>query len=215
MKRVAALLLGVLLLLLPAAAARAAESADGHMLAGARYFQSGHFTEALVEFRVAENAGDSGAAWYVAAALVKLKRPEDALEEFARAATAAPGDRDALLDYYRALACYDARLYACADHLLAAVGEQPGPRIAAQARKIRADLTPVLAATPSAATVDWYQARGQAALAAGRAPLATLYFEEAIRLSGTRPDGHGRGDALAGLDRARRASAPSGAGATR
>jgi tetratricopeptide (TPR) repeat protein len=215
MTRATRLLLLLLLLVLPAPAAMAAEGADGHMLAGARYFQAGHFTEALVEFRVAEKAGEDGAAWYVAATLVKLKRPEDALEEFTRAAAAAPGDRDALLDYYRALACYDARLYFCADRLLASIGEQPGPRIAAQARKIRADLGPVLAAAPSDAAIDWYHARGQAALAVGRAELAAGYFEEAISLAGARPDGHRRGEALAGLARARQASARSGPGAAR
>src|SRR5262245_30995591 len=92
------------------------DSADAHLLAGARHFQAGRFTEALVEFRVAVRAGDDGGAlWYVAATLVKLKRPEEAITAFARAMEAAPAERDGLFDYYRALACYDARLYRCAD----------------------------------------------------------------------------------------------------
>src|SRR6266700_3197667 len=155
-----------LLVLLVAPAARAEPTAaDDHMLAGAQYFQSGRFTEALVEFHVAERAGaDGGATWYVAATLVKLKRPEDAISEFARAESEAPGDRDALFDYYHALACYDARLYFCADRLLALIGEQAGPRIAGHARKIRADLAPVVSGTPSTAVIDWYHARAQTAL---------------------------------------------------
>src|SRR5262245_1629209 len=98
-----------LAVLLVAATARAQSRADEHMLAGAQHFQAGRFTEALVEFRVAKRAGDPGAAWYVAAALVKVARFDEALEEFARAQASAPAERDALMDYYHALACYESR----------------------------------------------------------------------------------------------------------
>jgi hypothetical protein len=192
-----------LLVLLIAAPAHAQSGADDHMLAGARHFQAGRYPEALVEFRVAEKMGDTGALWYVAASLVKTKRPEDALVEFARAETAAPNERDGLLDYYHALACYDARLYFCADRLLAALGEQSGPRIAAQARKIRADLAPILATVPPVAAVDWYHARAQEAIKAGRAGLGCAYYEEAANLAALRPDGHRRAEALTALARAR------------
>src|SRR5260370_39787454 len=90
----------------------AASGADEHLLAGARFFRAGNFSKALIEFRVAEKLGRTGeASWYAAAALVKLGRPEDALEAVAQAEKSAPAARDALLDYYRPPACYDARLH--------------------------------------------------------------------------------------------------------
>jgi len=188
--------------LLTAAALAAQPGADEHLLAGARFFQQDRYAEALVEFRVAERTGAGGSAsWYVAAALVKLGRFEEAMVVFARAEAAAPGDRDALLDYYRALACYGARLYVRADRLLAGLGDQPGPRIAAQARKIRADLAPVLAAAPSNGTIDWYHARGEEAVRAGKAALASAYFEEAVSLAARRPDTYRRAEAVAALRR--------------
>lgn len=194
-----------LLLVLLASPAGAEPSADEHMLEGAQSFQAGRYVEALVEFRVARRLGDPGASWYLAATLVKLKRPEEALDEFTRAEATAPDDRDGLFDYYHALACYDARLFFCADKLLSALGEQPGPRIAALARKIRADLAPILVAVPAPAAIDWYHARARAALEAGRSTLAGAYFSEAAGLAGLRPDGYRRAEALAGLARTRAA----------
>ena len=192
-----------LLVLLLASRAQAQSGSDEHMLAGARHFQAGRYPEALVEFRVAEKMSDAGAIWYVGATLMKMKRPEDALVEFGRAESAAPDERDGLLDYYHALACYDARLFFCADRLLAALGEQPGPRIAAQARKIRADLAPILSTPPPIASVDWYHARAQEAIKAGRVALGCAYYEEAASLAVLRPDAHRRAEALAALAQAR------------
>jgi tetratricopeptide (TPR) repeat protein len=192
-----------LLLCLLAAAARPDPAADQHMLAGARHFQAARYAEALVEFRVAERMGDGGAAWYAAATLAKLKRPEDAVVEFARAQTVAPDERDALFDYHHALACYDARLYFCADRLLAAVGDESGPKVAAQARKVRADLAPVLSTMPPVTAIDWYHARAKTASEAGRPALAIAYYEEALSLAALRPDRHRRGEALAALARVR------------
>jgi hypothetical protein len=189
---------------LAASRVRADPAFDAHLLAGAQYFQAGRYSEALVEFRVAERmAGDGGPGWYVAATLVKLKRPEDALLSFARAEAEAPGERDGLFDYYHALACYDAKLFLCADRLLAAIGDEPGPRIAAQARKIRGDLAPVLAAPAPTSSIDWYHAQGQAALNANRGPLAAAYFEEAAGLAGTRRDAYRRAEAMSAGSRAR------------
>ncbi len=145
----------------------------------------------------------------MAATLVKLKRPEEALVEFARAESVAPQERDGLFDYYRALACYDARLYLCADRLLASIGSDPGPRIAAQARQIRAELRPIVSAAPSTAAIDWYHAQAQAALKAERQALAAAYYEEAAALAALRSDAHRRAEALAGLARARRPPAPA------
>jgi tetratricopeptide (TPR) repeat protein len=189
--------------------------ADQHMLSGAQHFRDERYPEALVEFRAAERSagGDPGAAWYVAASLVKLRRSEEALIEFARAEAQAPKERDALFDYYRALACYQAKLYLCADRLLAAVGAGAGPRIAAQAQQVRADLVAVTTQTPPTEAIDWYHVQGQAALKAQRPPLALAYFDEAAGLAALRADGHRRGEAQTGAAQARRMmAAPAAAG---
>jgi tetratricopeptide (TPR) repeat protein len=195
----------LLLVLILATPARADESADDHMLAGAQHLQAGRYVEALVEFRVAERLKDRGAAWYVAAALTKMGRAEEALTEFARAEAAAPEERDGLLDYYHALACYEARLYFCADRLLAAIGQEAGPRIAGQARKIRVDLAPLLTAPPPPSSIDWYQAQAAAAFKGGHLALAQAYYEEAVSLAALRPDHYRQADAIGALARVRAA----------
>src|SRR6266851_784207 len=112
-----------------------------HLLAGAQLFRERRFQEAYVEFTVAARLGAGGdAAWYAAATLVKLQRPDDALEAFAAAERAAPSVADPLLDYYRALACYDARLFLCADRLLEGVGDRTGPRIGARSEEHTSEL---------------------------------------------------------------------------
>jgi hypothetical protein len=189
-----------------------AQSADDHMLAGAQHFQAGRYPQALVEFLVAERLGDGAAAWYSASTMVKLKRPEDALVSFARAEASAAGERDALFDYYHALACYDARLYLCADRILATIGAEAGPRIAAQAEKIRADLRSVISSPVTTAVLDWYHARADAARKSRRVALAAAYYEEAAGLAALRPDGYRRAEALASLAACRaRASAEASA----
>jgi hypothetical protein len=173
--------IGILLL---TTRALASPGADEHLLAGARHFQAGEYGKALVEFRVAERlGGGSEAAAYAAAALVKLDRPEEAVETFAY--TGSPG-RDPLLDYYRALACYGARLYVCADRLLALVGGRSGPRIAEQAQTTRAAIAKLLSQEPSAASIEWYSARAAEARQSGRAVLARAYEEERDALAAMR-----------------------------
>ncbi len=179
-------------------AARGGPGADEHLLAGARLFRSERYGEALVEFRVAQRLGAEGAGGYAAASLVKLDRPEEALEAFA-ALDASGLARDPLLDYYRALACYQARLYLCADRHLAEVGERTGPRIGAQVRKIRADIAALLAKEPSAAAIDWYHDRAGRTAEAGRAALAAAYYQEAAALAERRRDAHRRAEAVAAL----------------
>ena len=159
--------------------------AEEHLLAGASAFREARYDAALVEFRVAKALGVPGAAGYAGATLVKLGRPEDAVEAFGDAP--AEGD-DAILGYYRAMACYDARLYACADRLLADVGERAGPRIQEQARKARASIAAALSGEPSRGSVDWYiaacfESRGQ-----NRLVLAGAYCDEAVALAGKRGD---------------------------
>jgi tetratricopeptide (TPR) repeat protein len=193
----------VIFLALAATIVRADNGYDAHLFAGAQHFQAGRYTEALVEFRVAERlAQDSGPTWYVAATLEKLKRPEEALVAFARAEAKDPADRDGLFDYYHALACYDARLYRCADRLLATIGEGAGPKIGAQARKIRADLVLLLSTIAPPGAIDWYHAHAQDSLRAGQAVLAVAYFEEAAAWASARPDAYRLGEARDGLARA-------------
>lgn len=180
--------------------ARADPGVDEHVLAGARLFRAERYGEALVEFRVAQHLGDADAAGYAAASLVKLGRAEEAIEAFA-ALEAAGAPADPLLDYYRALACHQLGLYLCADRLLASVGDRSGPRIGAQARKLRADIAPLLAAEPSGASVDWDHQRGARAAAAGRLALAAAFYREAAALAERRGDGRRRTEALAALER--------------
>jgi tetratricopeptide (TPR) repeat protein len=197
------------ILVLAATTVRADAGHDAHLFAGAQHFQAGRYAEALVEFRVAERlAPDGGPAWYVAATLVKLKRPDEALSAFARAEATDPADRDGLFDYYHALACYDARLYHCADRLLAAVGEGAGPRISAQARKVRGDLAPVLASSAPHAAIDWYHAHAQSALRTGDTALAAAYLAEAVDWSAARPDAYRLEEARGALVRVRGKTPP-------
>ena len=182
---------------------------EDHLLAGAQLFRERRFQEAYVEFMVASRLGAGGdAAWYAAATLVKLQRPEDALEAFAAAERAAPSAADPLLDYYRALACYDARLFLCADALLDGVGDRTGPRIGAQARKMRADIAALLSSGPSVDSIDWYHSRGEAARKGGRHALAALYYREASALAARRPDHHRQAEARASLSGLRKELAP-------
>ena len=165
-----------------------------HVLAGARLFRENRFAEALVEFRVAERLGDPDARGYAAAALVKLDRPEQAVELF-ETPGAPPEGRDALLDHFHALACYGARLYRCADALLARVGARAGPRVAEQAARIRADIAAAFPEEPSSGTVDWYLARSDALARDGRSGLAAAFAREARTLAGMRVDRHGVAEA--------------------
>lgn len=161
----------------------ATPGADEHLLTGARAFRAGEFSRALIEFRVAEKLGGPGeASWYAAAALQKLGRAEDALQAFALAERSAPKARDALLDYYRALACYDARLYLCARKLLSQVGDESGPRVGEMARKTGESIDKLFETPPSQGAVDWYRERAQVAKAARRDSLAALYSAEAEAL---------------------------------
>ena len=177
-----------------ALAVLARPGADEHLLAGAGAFRDGRFDVALVEFRVAATLGAPDAGAYAAAALVKLGRPEEALEAFA---ASPPGDDD-LLDWYRALACYDARLYVCAERMLTGLG-RAGPKAVAEATKLRVEIARVLAPEPSAAAIDWYLARCEQRRAEGRSALAAAYCREAADLGARRPDRHGVASANAQL----------------
>ena len=183
-----ALLLGLLLGASPS-------GGDDHLLAGANAFREGRFDEALVEFRVAQSLGVPDAKTYAATTLVKLNRPEEAIEAFGSGD--APG-QDALLDYYRALACYDARLYLCAERLLAAVGDRAGPRVAGLAADVRARVASALAGEPSRESIDWYVSRCAAERTAKRKALAAAYCREAAGLATRRADRYRLAEAEAG-----------------
>ncbi len=186
-----------------------------HLLQGARHFREGHFANALVEFKVAQRLGSGGEAdWYIAASLVKLGRSEEALEAFAAAQKSAPDARDALLDYYHALACYEAKLYLCADTLLDAVGDASGPRIGEQVRKLREDISALFRSAPVPSSIDWYHGRATQARSARRPLLAARYLEEAVRLAQKREDRYRLAEARAGLSALSELPAPLVGGGT-
>jgi len=150
--------------------------ADEHLLAGAERFREGRFDEALVEFMVASRLGAKEVDPYIASALVKLGRHEEAVELFGGGDEPGP---DAVVDYYRALACWGARLYGCADRLLAGIGDRSGPKVAEQAARLRALIAAELKRPPAQATVDWYRGRCADEKRTGRAGLAGAYCREA------------------------------------
>jgi tetratricopeptide (TPR) repeat protein len=155
-----------------------------HLEQGAAHFRAGRYDEALVELKVAAllNEGKE-AQWYVAAVLQKLARTEEALDAFGKAEATAPDAEDALLDYYRALACYDAQLLHCADRLLEKVEKEAGPKVAGQARQLRARLKPVLSEPPPHDAIDVLIARATAAKHGGRDHAAVAFAREARELS--------------------------------
>ena len=183
------------------AAAPSSAGADEHLLAGAQRFREGRFDEALVEFRVASRLGVEGTDPYIASTLVKLGRYEEAVELFGGGD--APGP-DALIDYYRALACWGARLYGCADRLLAGIGDRSGPKVADQAARLRADVAGDLRRTPSQTTVDWYRGRCADEKRVGRAALAEAYCREASALAARRGNAAGAVDSRAAAAGSRR-----------
>ena len=184
-----------------APSARATEAALAHLVAGGAAFRESDFARALVEFRVAEKLGGAGeATWYVAATLAKLGRVDEALERFDQAERTAPAARDVVLDFYRASAAYEARLYLTADRLLAEIGERAGPRIGGEAHTLRARIAELFAAAPQEAVIDWYHAQAQLELKSGRFVLARAYWSEAAQLSEKRPAPYRANEAAAGLE---------------
>jgi tetratricopeptide (TPR) repeat protein len=179
-----------------AGAALGSADLDRRLASGASHFRAGRFDRALVEFKVARQLGARGdVTWYIAAALTKLQRPEDALEAFATAEAEAPDSGDTLLAYYRAIACHDAQLLVCADRILAEVSADAGPKIRSQAEKIRSQLAPLLGPEPPPSAIDALLSRGETALKHQRPTLAALYFREAHALSSRRSDRHRAGEA--------------------
>jgi tetratricopeptide (TPR) repeat protein len=198
----------LLLFVAVAAPAGAEPSADAYLRAGARSFREGRFAAALVEFKAAERLGARGPArWYGSATLVKLGRFEEAVEGFAVAERIDPGRRDAFLDYYRALALYEGRLYVSADRVLAQLADGAGPRIAELVREVRGRIAGGLERDPGPRSIDWYHRRGAEAAAAGRPHLAAAFLAEAVALADRRGDGYRREEAAATMARLSEAGA--------
>ena len=172
-----------------------APAAEEHLLAGAQAFREERYDVALVEFRVAHTMGAPDAATYVATTLLKLGRPEEAVEAYGPAEGPGP---DALLDYYRGLACHEARLYQCADRLMAAVGDRAGPRVAGLAADVRARIASALAAEPTQDAIDWYLSRCAAERKGKKPVLAAAYCREAAGLAKRRADHYRLSEAEAG-----------------
>lgn len=181
----------ILVLLTVASTVAAEPSADEHLLVGARAFRTGDFSRALVEFRVAQKlGGDAEVHWYIGAALVKLERYEEAVESLGVLAELMPERRDPLFDYYRATACYGARLYVCAAGLLDAAIATGGPAVVQQARELKERLVPVLVEPPDKRSIDWYHQRAATAAAAERRVLMKANLSEAIVLGRRRTDAY-------------------------
>ncbi|HZZ82901.1 MAG TPA: hypothetical protein VFE30_00020 [Anaeromyxobacteraceae bacterium] len=162
--------------------------AGEHLLAGAGLFREARYAEALVEFRVAQRLGAAEAAGYAGATLVQLGRPDEALEAFG--GPDAPA-RDALLDYYRGLAAFDARLYLAADRALTSLGSRAGPRIAGQAARLRQEIATALSGEPPRTAVDWYLARCAEYRGQQREVLARAFCRESSELGARRADRYG------------------------
>lgn len=180
-------------------AAEPTPAPDAHLVAGAQLFRAERFAEALVEFQVAQKLGARDAGWYVASSLVKLERPEQALEAFAEADEKAPEARDALLDYYRGVACYQEKLYACADGLLASAESRAGPKIAGLVKELRGRISQVIAGEPPTSAIDFYLSRSKALRDAKEPAVAALFAQEALSLANRRKDAYRRTDAASEL----------------
>jgi len=169
-------------------------ASEAHLVAGAEAFRAGSYDRALVEFRVAEALGSTEAAWYSAASLLKLGRPEDAVEAFVLADRSANSGGDALLEVYRGEACYAVQLYLCADRWFESAASRAGPRLAPQLQALRSQIRGALQPEQLAAAID--RLLGRATELAGTRPaLAAAYADEAVTLSARSPVRHREAEA--------------------
>ena len=184
-----ALMFGVML----ASAVSLAQSADAHVLTGARAFRDGDWAAALVEFRVALKLGaPPGVHWYEGAALARSGRFEEAVGAFELAQELAPSGRDPLLDYYRALSCFETKLWGCVAEVTEALQRTGGPRIQQQVTAMATEAKQLLSNEPPKSAIDACFARSRAA---GAPSLTRAWLREAARLSGRRTDHYRAEDA--------------------
>lgn len=163
-----------------------ADEADAHVLAGARAFRAGDWAVALVEFRVSLKLGaPPSVRWYEGAALARSGRFEEAVGVFELAFELAPAERDPLLDYYRALACFETRLWGCVVEITGTLERTGGPRIQQQVAAMASDAKQLLSGEPPRDAIDACFVRARAA-ASG--PLARAWLREAVRLGARRAD---------------------------
>jgi tetratricopeptide (TPR) repeat protein len=178
-----------------------ADDTTAHLLAGVRAFQAGRYDEALVELRFVERARDAPAdlAFYLGPTLYKLGRHGEALVVFRRS-RAAP---DTLTLFYEAQTLYQLALY---DHareaFQRAAARGLGPRLDAAARRYIDVIERLHAMSPGPAAIDAYLEAGARLRARGEALLATVYLDEALRLS-ARGRTHRRDEIVAELALAR------------
>jgi hypothetical protein len=116
--------------------------------------------------------------------LVKLDRFEEALEAF----DGVPKSDDALLNLYRALACYGAHLYACADEILKGLGDRGGPKITAEVVSLRRDIAAQRAQSPADDAIAWHARRCAESRAQKRPALADAYCRESAALDARRAE---------------------------
>lgn len=184
-------------LVLVSAVGAAQPSADAHVLTGARAFRDGDWATALVEFRVALKLGAApGVHWYEGAALARAGRFEEAVGVFELAQELAPGERDSLLDYYRALSCFEAHLWGCVAEVTSQLQRTGGPRIQQQVTAMAAEAKQLLSTEPPKSAIDACLSRAKAAASP---PLARAWLREASRLSALRPDHFGAEEAARAL----------------
>ncbi|RPH71973.1 MAG: hypothetical protein EHM78_05095 [Myxococcaceae bacterium] len=184
----------VLALLL--AAEPAVPPSEPHLVAGAEAFRAEAYDKALVEFRVAEALGSTEASWYAAASLLKLGRPEDAVEAFVLAERSNRAATDALLEVYRGQACYAAGLLICADRWFESAGSRAGPRLVPQLKALRGAIRDALQPAQLAPAIDGLLTRGTE-LAGTRPALAFAIAEEAEALAARSPTRHRQAEATA------------------
>ncbi len=165
-----------------------AQESDAHVLAGARAFRSGQWADALVEFRVALKLGAAASVhWYEGAALSRAGRFDEAVGSFELAFELAPAARDPLLDYYRALSCYELRLWGCVLEVTAELERTGGPRVQQQVKAMADQAKQLLATEPPKDAIDACFTRSRDAASPS---LARAWLREAARLGLRRADGY-------------------------
>jgi len=157
---------------------------------------------------VASRLGAGGdASWYAAATLVKLQRPEDALEAFAPRSAPLPRPPtrcSTTTGRWRATTrgCSSARTPCWTKSAIdRPAHRRPGAEDARGHRR-----APDLRA--SVDSIDWYHSRGEGAAQGRPHALAALYYREASALAARRPDRHRQAEARASLSGLRKELAP-------
>lgn len=163
-----------------------AQGSEVHVLAGARAFRSGEWAASLVEFRVALKLGaPPSVRWYEGAALARAGRFEEAVGSFELAVEQAPGDGDALLGYYRALSCFEVRLWGCVVEVTSELERTGGPRIAQQVKTMANEARQLVSGEPPKEAIDACFTRARAATSPS---LSRAWLREAARLGQRRAD---------------------------